>query len=426
MPNKADFYRCFLLIISMCVSCYGNAYSDEELSESEQQLVIENIIQIIKSHSIYPELSTEVEKSISSNFENNKYLGYEDITAFAGRITKDLQEITLDKQIEVNVRQTEDSAASTELKSDKVSNKARVLDSNVGLIEFDLNSSKEEIDRVFASVIETDVLIIDLRNSEIGNPETVQYISSYLFDQKTLLNKVFWKEKKAYQEYWTHEDVSGTKRPDVPIYILTNSKTSSVAEVLSNNLKLLQRAYIVGEKTKGTANPRRYYNLPKSLTISIPNGLLINPISKSNWEDIGVEPDLLVISFLAFKEAYPMALQSAIEYRVKQGRGTPEETYSINRDKITYPDWQFHKGRCLLKYRLAEPRYNEVTKKYQFPYQVKYYGNGKTKIQYQLGNKTGKMTQSVYFRDRDDIKTGLSKGFTSHNKLSLLSCKVLS
>lgn len=399
---------------------FSKANSNVELTEKDQKAIIESIVGTVKNHSIYPEISTKIQNELLGKLNAYKYLGYEDTQSFASKLTKDLLAISFDKHIEVKQANNYIEKASQPLNS-TTSNSVKLLDGNVGLVVFDLNSTNKQIDRVFVDVEKADVLIIDLRDTNEAKLETIQYISSYLFKQRTLLNKVYLRESNSQKEYWTNEHSTNKKRPDLPIYLLTDASTSGRAEAFAATLKQLNRAYIVGENTAGNINPRRDFSIGNALSISIPYA----QINHSEKEIDYIKPDLLVVSFLAFKETYPMAKHSAVEYRVKQGRGTPQEAYSLNRDQIIYPDWQFFKGQCLIKYRISEPRYNQTTNKYQFPYQIKYYGNGRTRVKFQIGNKTGKMTQKVIFRDRDDIKSGISKGFLSHNQLSILACKVL-
>ncbi|GHF96424.1 serine hydrolase domain-containing protein [Thalassotalea marina] len=87
--------------------------------------------------------------------------------------------------------------------------------------------------------------------------------------------------------------------------------------------------------------------------------------------------------------------------------------------------WILAKKQCPLKYKLERPRYNDKFQKYQFPYKVRYYGNGSVKIQYQLGNDSGSMLQTVSFEDRSDDKNGISIGFKSPQILTLTHCKIL-
>ena len=62
---------------------------------------------------------------------------------------------------------------------------------------------------------------------------------------------------------------------------------------------------------------------------------------------------------------------------------------------------------------------------YVLPYQIKYYGNGSAKIQYQLGNTSGKMNHTLYFKNREDVKSGVSIGFKSFDTFYMSKCKIL-
>jgi hypothetical protein len=62
-------------------------------------------------------------------------------------------------------------------------------------------------------------------------------------------------------------------------------------------LKAKERATIVGETTRGGAHPvtNRTYQLEGfSIDVSIPFGRAVNPITGTNWEGTGVEPDIRV------------------------------------------------------------------------------------------------------------------------------------
>jgi hypothetical protein len=165
-----------------------------------------------------------------------------------------------------------------------------------------------------------------------------------------------------------------------------------------------------------------------SLIIDLRNnqgGRAVNPITKTNWEGVSVTPHLPVIAVLAFEEAYAMAKYSAIENRVSQSKAKPEEKYSIKHYQKDYGKWTLAKNSCPLKYRWAQAEYNDRKNKYQFPYQIKYYGNGSANIEYQLGNTSEKMTHTLHFKNRKDEKSGISIGFSTFDKVSILKCEIL-
>src|SRR3546814_17323512 len=77
-----------------------------------------------------------------------------------------------------------------------------------------------------------------------------------------------------------------------PLYILTSKRTFSAAEALAYDLQALKRATIVGEITGGGANPFEYRRVHTHFALSLPEKRAINPITRTNWQDVGVRPDV--------------------------------------------------------------------------------------------------------------------------------------
>jgi C-terminal processing protease CtpA/Prc len=97
------------------------------------------------------------------------------------------------------------------------------------------------------------------------------------------------------------------------VYVLTSNRTFSGAEEFSYNLKNLKRATIIGETTGGGAHPGDFERLTDHFGAFVPVGRAINPITKTNWEGTGVEPDIKVPRDQALKTAYLNALNKAYE-----------------------------------------------------------------------------------------------------------------
>lgn len=125
----------------------------------------------------------------------------------------------------------------------------------------------------------------------------IQLISSYLFEEQVHLNSFYIRQTDEMQQFWTPNHVDGKRMPDVPVYVLTSPRTFSAAEEFTYNLKNLERATIVGQTTGGGAHPvnGHYFNFDGfAMTMSLPFGRAINPITGTNWEGTGVSPDLEV------------------------------------------------------------------------------------------------------------------------------------
>jgi C-terminal processing protease CtpA/Prc len=105
--------------------------------------------------------------------------------------------------------------------------------------------------------------------------------------------------------------VPGKKLVKQPVYVLTARRTFSGAEEFSYNLQNLKRATIVGETTGGGAHPVRGEKLDERFSIGVPDARAINPITKTNWEGTGVEPDVKVPAAEALTKALELAAAAA-------------------------------------------------------------------------------------------------------------------
>ena len=93
------------------------------------------------------------------------------------------------------------------------------------------------------------------------------------------------------------------------IYVLTSKQTGSAAEEFAYNLKNLKRATIVGETTGGGAHPTDEHRVKGyPVVVDLPFGRAVNPISGTNWEGTGVEPDIAVPAAEALEVAHAKAL----------------------------------------------------------------------------------------------------------------------
>jgi len=95
--------------------------------------------------------------------------------------------------------------------------------------------------------------------------------------------------------YWTQDTLAGRRfGGDKPVYVLTSAHTFSAAEEFAYDLQALKRVTVVGETTAGGAHPASEGRLGDHFAISVPWGNSINPITGTNWEGVGVVPDVKV------------------------------------------------------------------------------------------------------------------------------------
>ena len=71
----------------------------------------------------------------------------------------------------------------------------------------------------------------------------------------------------------------------------------------------MKRATIVGEVTGGGAHPVHPVSLDGHFSILVPSARAINPVTKTDWEGTGVQPDVKVPAAEALDKAKQLATE---------------------------------------------------------------------------------------------------------------------
>jgi C-terminal processing protease CtpA/Prc len=293
---------------------------------------INAVKKILIENYIFPEVSKKINNLLDTNFKKGNYKKIVDPKKFAKKLTKDVQSFNDDKHLRVLfepkriaerkvVVSAKDSILFEKKHIENLKKKnyyfeeIKILEGNIGYLNL-----KKFRDPYYAGkatvaamnfLSNTDAIIIDLRQNGGGTPKMVQLISSYFFGSEVvLLNTVFKRKENIIKQFWTLPYVPGKKMPNVPLYILTSSRTFSAAEEFSYNLQNLKRALIIGETTGGGAHPGGRINATEKYNVWTPTARSISPITKTNWENVGVIPDIKTTKEKAFKTAYVKALRS--------------------------------------------------------------------------------------------------------------------
>jgi hypothetical protein len=155
--------------------------------------------------------------------------------------------------------------------------------------------SAEKFAAAMDRLADSKALIIDLRHNGGGNRESVTLLASYFFDQPTHLSDVIAPRTGERLHMWTNRDIDGSRYGSIrPVYILTSHDTFSAAEDFAYAMQTRKRATIVGEATRGGAHPMAPFRLGAHFLVLMPVAESISPITHTNWEGIGVQPDVVV------------------------------------------------------------------------------------------------------------------------------------
>jgi retinol-binding protein 3 len=198
-------------------------------------------------------------------------------------------------------------------------NKVERLPGNVGYIQlFSFEPPEFAGDALAAAmtlVAHTDALIFDLRHNQGGSPAAVAFLCSYLFPAHPPihLNDLYWSATDETHQWWTLPHLPGSRYLDRSVFVLTSPQTFSAAEEFAYDLQTRKRATVVGETTRGGANPGRGFRLHDHFWIFMPTGQAINPVTGKNWDGTGVLPDVKVPTEIALETAHLIALNQILE-----------------------------------------------------------------------------------------------------------------
>jgi hypothetical protein len=189
-----------------------------------------------------------------------------------------------------------------------------ILDGNVGYMRVNavpsVDTARSAVAAAFAFLHNTDALIIDNRTNGGGDPRTVALYMSYLSEgEPYLVNTFHWREGHRVEEFKTTDLGELAYGARKPVFLLTSPATFSGGEELAYDLQAFKRATIVGEVTGGGANPRHPIPLGHQFTVNMPSGQAVNPITQTNWEGVGVKPDISVPAAAALGKAHTLAIE---------------------------------------------------------------------------------------------------------------------
>jgi hypothetical protein len=183
--------------------------------------------------------------------------------------------------------------------------KTELLSGNVGYLDIrTFTGTTADIDAAMHRVSGARALIVDLGNNLGGNPPIVQYLSTYLFAERTHLLSVFARGWPKPEERWTSDTVSGQRLANIPVFVLTSSRTFSAAESFAFGLQVTKRATIVGETTGGGGHFVTLKALPQAFRMTLPIGRAFDPRTNRGWQTDGIQPDMRV--------PYSQALSTAL------------------------------------------------------------------------------------------------------------------
>lgn len=365
------------------------------LSPVATKTLVDSLTNQIIKYYVNKDAAIKMNSYLKKRLKEGHYNNIKDPHALAGALTSDILFINRDEHfhLEYNPQMANEllgniddvpKMVAEKLRQEKEKNfgfkKVEILNGNIGYLEISgfsrLNKySKATADAALKMLSNSRAIIIDLRYGIGGSPDMVNHIISHFFRNPTHVADIYIRSENTTLPYWTVPDSTYGPLIDIPIYVLTSYKTFSAAEGLTYELQCLKRATIVGETTRGGAHTVTYRPLSSGFICDIPFGRATSPVTKRNWEKIGVTPDIKVPAERAlevaeikiFEDAFSKTKDSA---EIKSLKWQLDLIQSINHpiqlDTATYNSFTGLYGAYAISY-ASGVLYYQKTGKAKFP-----------------------------------------------------------
>jgi len=332
----------FSLALSSWLTFAAPAHAVPELPLTPQQRAqaIEDIATGFEKIYFLPEVGNAVARDLRLRLRRGDYERIMASRELAGVLSKHIDQICHDSHTEVAyfeddqlaerkaldpavARQREDARRARALAANVDFAEPQRLEGNIALIRFDgfhpAAYAAPVAQRIMSGAADADALILDLRQNGGGAPDLIPVIASYLFDgQPVHLYDQFSRHEGTHVQAWTDPAQPGKRfGGSKPVYILTSKETFSAAENLAYTLQKLKRAKVVGERTPGGAHGAFGKPVTSHLVPMIATKRTINAVTGSDWDRVGVIPDVAV----AADEALAAALaQTRVDIARRESR----------------------------------------------------------------------------------------------------------
>ncbi|MGZ3937799.1 MAG: S41 family peptidase [Flavisolibacter sp.] len=301
-----------VIFITAFLSSNGQAVSQAVLNKEQTGMVIHSLAAVLQENYVFPDTALSMVNLVVARFRQGVYDSLGRPGLLAAELSKDLWSVyhdghlrvRYDPKLAVSIGKGNELSAADKRNALEYTrqlnfgfNKIEILDGNIGYLKINMfaevnQESKQAVVAAFRFLQNVRALIIDLRENGGGDPEMVQYVCNYLFPKRTHLNDIYVRRNKTTNHFWTTPDQELTSLMKVPVYILTSKTTFSGAEEFAYDLQTQNRGVVVGEVTGGGAHPVEPRAISNGFVLFVPFARAINPITKTNWEGKGVQPNI--------------------------------------------------------------------------------------------------------------------------------------
>ena len=326
------------------------------LTASERQTALTDIKKVFQERYVFPEMRPAIIERLDQQQRAGRY-DTDDPIAFAERITEDLRDVSHDKHLSLTLDPKEYAARLAPPKSDEgeeASFRRQAIRDHYGLSEMKIlpgnvrylkiagfewvrDETGAAYDDAMRFLKDGDAVVIDIRGNGGGSHAAVRYLVSHFLPEDKLLLTFYAGSETPVQSH-TVEYLPAGRLIGKPLYVLIDNGVASAGEDFAYTVEQFRVGELVGSKTVGAANNNDLLPIAPGFILSVSFGRPVHPVSKGNWEGVGINPTVEVRPSQALEVAQSLALKRLTENPGVSPESLAEYTWArIAIDAKLYP-----------------------------------------------------------------------------------------
>lgn len=316
----------------------GSAAATPHLSPAQRTTALAEIAKLFQERYVFPKKRAAIIARLQQGQKAGRY-DVDDPGTFAERITQDTSETAHDRHAWMRVDPQAYAAALAPPSSDAGSEALqarRTRREHYGLTELKIlpgnlrylkitgfpwvnDIAGAVYDDAIRFLTAGDAVIIDVRGNGGGSQAAVRYLVSHFLAPQTL-EMTFLQDPEPPEQSRALDQLPAGRLIGKPLYVLIDGGVASAGEAFAYDVQQFKLGELIGATTAGAANNNALLPVAPYFILSVSVGRPVHAVSQTNWEGVGIRPDVEV----APSQALAMAAARALAKLAQAPGATPE------------------------------------------------------------------------------------------------------
>jgi len=310
------------------------------LTPAQRAVALAEIRAKVSQLYVFPERRAAIVAALTKAEKAGRYT-LDSPVAFAEAISKDLAASSHDKHMYLLADPAQYAALSAPVATAEAEAEAfwreRALRDNHGLTEMRIlpgnvrylkiagfhwinDESGQAYDDAMRFLKGGDAVVIDLRGNGGGSGAAVNYLTSHFMKPGALL-LTFTRASETPEQSRAREFLPAGRMIGKPLYVLTDGGCFSACEEFAYHVEQFKLGDLIGAGTGGGANNNDQMPVAPGFVLSVSAGRPVHAVSGTNWEGVGIKPNVETTP----SKALDVALQRALTKLAAAPTNTPEQ-----------------------------------------------------------------------------------------------------